>query len=116
LIHGDETTLQVLKEAGRSAQSKSYMWVYRSAQDCEQPVVVFEYQPGRGQEHPKGFLGDYRGMLMSDGYSAWRTIKTATHFGCMPHARRLFVKTDKAAQKKAGDDGKPKTPNARVVS
>jgi len=28
LIHGDETTLQVLKEAGRSAQSKSYMWVY----------------------------------------------------------------------------------------
>jgi hypothetical protein len=27
LIHGDETTLQVLKEPGRSAQSKSYAWV-----------------------------------------------------------------------------------------
>jgi hypothetical protein len=27
LIHGDETHVQVLKETGKSAQSKSYMWV-----------------------------------------------------------------------------------------
>ncbi|SIT37840.1 transposase (fragment) [Paraburkholderia piptadeniae] len=114
LIHGDETTLQVLKEPGRSAQSKSYAWVYRSAEDCPEPVVLFEYQPGRGQEHPKKFLGDYSGMLVSDGYSAWRTLKKATHFGCMAHARRLFVKADKAAQKK-GDGEKPKPPNARVA-
>ncbi|WP_234774911.1 IS66 family transposase [Paraburkholderia tropica] len=114
LIHGDETTLQVLNEPGRAAQSKSYAWVYRSAEDCAEPVVLFEYQPGRGQTHPQKFLGDYSGMLMSDGYSAWRTLKKATHFGCMAHARRLFVKADKAAQKK-GDDGKPKAPNARVA-
>lgn len=115
LIHGDETTLQVLKELGRSAQSKSYMWVYRSAEGCPEPVVLFEYQSGRGQEHPKKFLGNYSGMLMSDGYSAWRTLKKATHFGCMAHARRLFVKADKAAAKKTGDDGKQKAPNARVA-
>lgn len=114
LIHGDETTVQVLKEPGRSAQSKSYMWCYRSAQDCAEPVVLLEYQPGRGQEYPKKFLGDYSGMLMSDGYSAWRTLKKATHFGCMAHARRLFVKADRAAQKK-GESGKPKVPNARVA-
>jgi transposase len=114
LIHGDETTLQVLKEPGRSAQSKSYAWVYRSAEDWPEPVVLFGYQPGRGQEHPKKFLGDYSGMLVSDGYSAWRTLKKATHFGCMAHARRLFVKSDKAAPKK-GDDAKPKPPNARVA-
>ncbi|MHB9841716.1 IS66 family transposase [Paraburkholderia terrae] len=114
MIHGDETTLQVLKEPGRSAQSKSYAWVYRSAEDCSEPVVLFEYQPGRGQEHPKKFLGDYSGMLVSDGYSAWRTLKKATHFGCMAHARRLYVKADKAAQKKE-DGAKPKAPNARVA-
>lgn len=114
LIHGDETALQVLKEPGRSAQHRSYMWIYRSAEDCAEPVVLFEYQPGRGQEHPKKFLGDYNGMLMSDGYSAWRTLKKATHFGCMAHARRLFVKADKAAQKK-GDSGKTGMPNARVA-
>ena len=27
LIYGDETEIQVLKEAGRTAQAKSYMWV-----------------------------------------------------------------------------------------
>lgn len=51
LIHGDETTVQVLKEEGTSAQSKSYMWVYRSAEASAEPVVLFEYQPGRGQQY-----------------------------------------------------------------
>jgi transposase len=114
LIHGDETTVQVLKEPGRSAQSQSYMWCYRSAEGCAEPVVLFEYQPGRGQEHPKKFLGDYNGMLMSDGYSAWRTLKKATHFGCMAHARRLFVKADKAAAKKTAS-GTQNKPSARVA-
>ena len=34
LIHGDETTVQVLNEAGRQAQSNSYMWVYRTASEA----------------------------------------------------------------------------------
>ncbi len=75
LIHGDETTVQVLKEPGKTAQSKSYMWTYRSAEDCEQPVVLFDYQPGRGQEYPQAFLAGYKGMLMTDGYAAWRTLE-----------------------------------------
>lgn len=102
LIHGDETTMQVLKEEGKSAQSKSYMWVYRSAEDCEQPVVLFDYQPGRGQIYPQAFLNGYQGMLLSDGYSAWRTIEGATHFGCLAHARRMFVDAHKAQKKKTG--------------
>jgi len=102
LIHGDETTVQVLKEEGKSAQSKSYMWVYRSAEDCVQPVVLFDYQPGRGQEYPKAFLAGYQGMLMSDGYSAWRTIKAATHLGCLAHSRRMFVDAHKGQKKKTG--------------
>ena len=102
LIHGDETTVQVLKEEGRSAQSKSYMWTYRSAQDSEQPVVLFDYQPGRGQQYPQVFLSGYDGMLMTDGYSAWRTLEGVTHFGCMAHARRLFVDAHKGQKKKTG--------------
>lgn len=31
LIHGDETTVQVLKEKDREATSTSYMWAYRRA-------------------------------------------------------------------------------------
>jgi transposase len=102
LIHGDETTVQVLKEEGKSAQSKSYMWTYRSAQDSEQPVVLFDYQPGRGQQYPQAFLAGCDGMLMTDGYSAWRTLEGVTHFGCMAHSRRLFVDAHKGQKKKAG--------------
>jgi transposase len=86
VVHGDETWVQVLKEDGRDAQAKSFMWVYRSGRDSEQPIVVFDYQPGPGQQHPQAFLGDYRGLLMSDGYDAWRTLDGAIHLGCMAHA------------------------------
>ncbi|WP_087660721.1 IS66 family transposase, partial [Caballeronia terrestris] len=101
LIHGDETTVQVLKEPGKTAQSQSYMWLYRSGQDSAEPVVLFDYQPGRGKQYPQTFLADYKGMVMSDGYSAWRAIKGVTHFGCLAHARRGFVEVLKT-QKKPG--------------
>lgn len=99
LIHGDETTVQVLKEPGKSAQSQSYMWCYRSAEDCDEPVVVYNYQPGRAQEHAQTFLGDYAGLLMTDGYAAWRTVEGPTHLGCWAHARRAFVDASKGQKK-----------------
>ena len=102
VIHGDETTVQVLKEAGKAPTSTSYMWAYRSSADSAQPIVLFDYQPGRGQEYPQAFLGDYRGILMSDGYAAWRTLKGATHVGCLAHARRRFVDALKARKKPGG--------------
>jgi transposase len=102
VVHGDETTVQVLKEKDRDATSTSYMWAYRSAEDSEQPIVLFEYQPGRGQQYPQAFLGDYRGIVMSDGYSAWRTLQGATHLGCMAHSRRRFVEALKTRKKPGG--------------
>jgi hypothetical protein len=64
LIHGDETTVQVLKERDKAAPSTSYMWAYRSGEDSHEPIVLLDYQPGRGQFHPQAFLGDYRGIVM----------------------------------------------------
>ncbi|MDK1390163.1 IS66 family transposase [Sinorhizobium sp. 8-89] len=102
LIHGDETTVQVLKEKDREAASTSYMWAYRSGEDGDEPIVLLDYQPGRGQIYPQTFLGDYRGIVMSDGYSAWRTLDGATHLGCMAHSRRRFVDALKARKKGGG--------------
>ncbi|MCX8567241.1 MAG: Transposase [Glomeribacter sp. 1016415] len=102
VIHGDETSVQVLKEKGRSAQSTSYMWVYRSAENCPQPVVLFEYQPGRSHEHPERFLQSFTGALMSDGYAAWRVLKGITHLGCMAHLRRRFHDALKAQKNPGG--------------
>ncbi|WP_235916843.1 MULTISPECIES: IS66 family transposase [Alphaproteobacteria] len=102
LIHGDETTVQVLKEKDKAATSTSYMWAYRSGEDSSEPIVLLDYQPGRGQQYPQAFLGDFRGILMSDGYTAWRTLRGATHIGCMAHSRRRFVEALRARKKGGG--------------
>ena len=101
-IHGDETPVQVRKEAGRTAQSMSYMWVCRRAEDSAQPVVLFDYQPGRGHEHPERLLSGFAGTLMSDGHATWRMLKGATHLGCMAHVRRRFDGAMKAQKQPGG--------------
>jgi transposase len=101
-IHGDETTVQVLKEAGRTAQSTSYMWVYRTAIGSERPVVLFEYQPGRGHAHPARFLNGYEGTVMTDGYAAWRMLAGIKHLGCLAHVRRRFDEALKAQKTPSG--------------
>ena len=92
-IMADETTVQVLKEEGREATATSYMWLYRNASHS-QPVIIYEYQKGRGSEHPIRFLQDYRGYLQCDGYSAYKKLAREqtgiTLVGCMAHARRKF--------------------------
>jgi transposase len=102
LIHGDETTVQVLKEKNKEATSTSYMWAYRSSEDSDEPIVLLDYQPGRGQVHPQAFLGDYRGILVTDGYTAWRTLRGATHVGCMAHSQRRFVEALKTRKNGGG--------------
>ncbi|MBX4876880.1 IS66 family transposase [Rhizobium bangladeshense] len=102
LIHGDETTVQVPKEKNKEATSTSYMWAYRSSEDSDEPIVLLDYQPGRGQVHPQTFLGDYRGILVSDGYTAWRTLHGATHVGCIAHSRRRFVEALKTRKNGGG--------------
>ena len=47
VLHADETTLQVLREEGKSAQPKSYMWLYRTGIHASQQIVLYEYQPNR---------------------------------------------------------------------
>lgn len=47
VLHADETAVQVLREPGRRAQSKSWMWMYRTGCGTENGIVVYEYQPGR---------------------------------------------------------------------
>jgi hypothetical protein len=43
-----------------------------------------------GQVHPQTFPGGDRGILMSDGYQGWRTLKGATMLDVWAHARRRF--------------------------
>ena len=99
ILHADETELQVLHEPGRPAQSKSYIWLYRSSGAAEHPIVLYEYQPGRGQEYPNAFLSGFQGYLQTDGYAGYHGLEKVIHVGCWAHARRYFVEAQRAMPK-----------------
>jgi hypothetical protein len=90
ILHADETTLQVIKESGRAAQSKSYLWLYRTGRDGP-PIILYEYQETRARKHPEAFLHGFIGYLHVDGYQAYELIPGITLVGCWAHARRKFV-------------------------
>ena len=104
-IHMDETTLQVLDEPGKTAQSKSYMWVMAST--GKEPVRLFHYADSRGQRVPLALLSAENPAIMVDGYEWYQKACDdygITRLGCWAHARRKF-KEAQALQKK-GKAGK----------
>jgi len=54
--------------------------------------VVFDFHTGRGREGPRKFLGNYDGILQTDGYSAYDKVGGAKviRATCWSHARRKF--------------------------
>lgn len=96
LIHADETTVQVLKEPGRSPEQQSYLWLFRSGAKAEQQIVVFQYQQTRAGIHALNFLTQedgsmYSGRLQADGYAGYNSVSDAVRIACMAHIRRKFV-------------------------
>lgn len=92
IIQMDETTVQVLKEPDKRAQSKSYLWLQRGGPP-DKPIVLYDYAPSRGQSVPMDLLTGFSGYLQTDGYSGYNAVVAANgleHLGCMAHARRRF--------------------------
>lgn len=93
VIHADETTVQVLREPGREAQSTSYEWIYRTSGCSEHKIVVYDYRETRKQEHPKEFLKKFKGFLHTDGYQVYHNLPhDIVVVGCWSHARRPWEK------------------------
>ena len=90
IIHADETVCQVLRENGKTAQSTSYMWIYRSGSDGLPGIVMYEYQPGRSGDYPRNFLEGFHGLLQCDGYQAYNKVEDVLLICCMAHCRRKF--------------------------
>jgi transposase len=98
IIQMDETTVQVLKESGKTAQSKSYLWLQRGGPP-DHPVVLYHYDPGRGASVAKRLLEGFKGYLQTDGYDGYNAAVATNylvHVGCMAHARRKFSEAVKA--------------------
>jgi len=91
VLHVDETTVQVLKEPGKSAQTKSYMWLYMTSGEAKNQIVLYDYQPDRRYIRSKDFLGGFRGFLHTDGYEAYHKLTEGIIIvRHLAHLRRKF--------------------------
>lgn len=103
IIHADETPCQVLKEEGKTAQSKSYMWLYGSGNDGLPPIRLYDYQPSRGGYHAEEFLKGFSGYLICDGFGGYNKLKDVIRCGCLAHMRRYWHEALPGKSKKSLD-------------
>ena len=100
-ISCDETHTQVLKEDGKKAESKSYMWV-RSTPYAKNKIILFDYDPSRSSDAAKKILSEYAGYVQVDGYAGYNFLEQqsgVTRLGCNMHGRRYFEKANTAGAK-----------------
>ena len=99
LVFGDETELQVLKEPGRSAQARSYVWAQMTDGSGKEgtgpPIRLFTYSPSRSTKAAMALYAGIRpgAVLMTDGYDVYDTVAEShrlVHLGCWTHCRRYF--------------------------
>ena len=91
-IQADETTLQVLNEKDKKAQSKSYIWL--KASQGEHPIILMHYSANRAATTAQLLFKDFKGYLQTDGYKGYNSVANkegVTHIGCWAHARRKFA-------------------------
>ena len=89
--HSDDTTIQVLREPDRSAQSQSRMWLYRTGVEAKNPIVLYDYQQDKRQERPKEFLKGFCGHLTTDGSASYNGLPPNIILtGCFSHVRSKF--------------------------
>jgi transposase len=61
----------MLKEPGRAATSKSYMWVRRGGPPSR-PIILFDYDQSRSGAVPFRLLADIKGTVQTDVMKAMR--------------------------------------------
>lgn len=103
VLLADETPVMISKD-GCTANSKSYMWIYRTGKIYKDtPIVLYEYQRTQKADHLREFLKGFTGIVVCGGYSAYRKLDyespDITFAGCWIHARRYFSDALKALPK-----------------
>jgi hypothetical protein len=85
-IQADETPVPVQMHDRRGKNHQAYLWQYGKPGES----TVFDFRMGRGREGPKQFLGQFQGILQTDGYTAYDTTggPKMVHAACWAHARR----------------------------
>lgn len=101
ILHADETTCQVLREKGKSAESTSYMWIYLTGSDGMPPIILYDYTEGRGGNYARFFLEGFNGLLQCDGYQGYNKVADVILVCCLAHCRRKFYEAVPAGRRKS---------------
>jgi transposase len=99
LINMDETPVKVLRMPHTGKEGQGYMWLARGGTK-NRKAVRYRFAPGRGSQHAKAILGNFRGYLQTDAFSAYDVVAQDSQIiqvGCWAHARRKFMDAEKAA-------------------
>jgi transposase len=89
-VQMDESTLRVMIQPTNGKSTRGYMWLRNSP---ELKIVSFHYDRHRDAEVARRLLGNYQGILQTDGYVVYDAYSNAPgiiHAGCHAHARRGF--------------------------
>jgi transposase len=92
----DETPIKAGR-AGPGKMKRGYFWPVYGDRD----EVVFPFSPSRGGAVVREVLGEFGGVLVTDGYKVYEQYREKapglTHAQCWSHARRKFVEAQGAA-------------------
>ena len=97
----DATTLQVLKEPGRPAEKKSYLYCFRGGQPGQE-VVLYEYNHAHHRQFCDAWFEGFSGTIHMDADPFFETLlndETVFASYCHAHARRKFEAVKKQAKK-----------------
>ena len=85
----DATTLQVLKEPGRAAETKSQVYCIRGGPPDKQ-VVLYDYNATEHKQFLQDWFSGFKGYMHVDGGNVFDGSTDATLVNCNAHARRKF--------------------------
>ncbi|CAL7961892.1 conserved hypothetical protein [Gammaproteobacteria bacterium] len=103
----DATSLQVLKEEGRKAQTKSYVYCIRGGPP-DKKSTVYEYNAVLHKIFLGSWFDGYKGKIHCDAGNVFDDLGETPDIllsYCNAHARRKFEPIAKEAQEAGGSDG-----------
>lgn len=99
IASADATTLQVLKEPGRKAETKSQVYCFRGGSPGKQ-VTLYNYNATEHKQFVQEWFVGFKGYLHADGGNVFDFSQDAILVNCNAHARRKFEAIAKSAKGK----------------
>ena len=92
VVQADETKVRYL---GGQPGKASLGYLFGYGGNADHRYLWYDFRPHRGREGPREVLGDFRGVLLTDGFSGYESLVSESQgrlmaAACWMHARRRF--------------------------